>query len=385
MNHAHGVTPRPQKAPAAALAKHLPVVADAAKDLLEGRTPQNLPPPRQVEMHLGPRCDCNCSHCCGTGQRTAVKPLPTNPIFRLIDEFPRQSVWRLEASGITGDPVTWSGLERALERCNKAGVSVGLHSKFINVSPGLINVLAQTQTGESCAAVSIDYFEDDAYQKHLRPVVENALECVRQNTERLCAAISEQGSTLEVSIRTLILNGVTAGGLRQGTDWVYGLRHDYPNCTVNWRMSSPWIPAGTSQHQQERLAKRIPIHGGQIEPIEDCIAEILRESEFWPGRGKVYRRAEPALSPGDCPVCFNQLLYGAIGADGGFYPCQGIASPKYSHLSYGNLHDGDDFFECWARRTVSELMIRPGIDCPGCAAPHEALVNRLVMDELNGD
>jgi|GEM_PF-6001971 len=339
----------------------------------------------QLEIHPGESCWVRCPHCLGAKLRCKVqKPLPVDPILRLIDKLPAEGVERIEYAGIYTDPLTWSGLKSALEHCRGAGISVGVHTKFIRASGGLIEAMASTRSDNSCIAVSIDHFDPEIYDEQYRPVVPNALREAQANVERLCAAVCESGSLLQVSIRTLLVSGVTPDGLCMGADWIYGLRSKYPQCRLNWRISLPWIAAGASEPQPKGIAEQINARDTQArEEIDDCISGIIEASQSWPGTGGVRLREEPALSSGDCPVCFNQLLYGAIGADGFYYPCQGIASPRYRHLSYGNIHNDDDFVARRRKRTANDLTIRPGIDCPGCAAPHEAAVNRAVMEELN--
>lgn len=365
---------------------------DVFRKLVSGEDSNEFPSqslrPLQLEIHPGTYCWCKCPHCCGAGLQCKVqRTLPIDPILRLISKLHAHGTKRIEYAGVFTDPLTWPRLEKAIEHCHSLDLSVGIHTKFIKASSALIETMAATQANNSNIAVSIDYFDRKIYNERLRPAVPNALQNAQANVERLCAEVCETGSPFYVSIRTLIVNGVTTDGLRRGADWIYGLRSKYPECRLGWRISSPWIPASAPAQQQKRISERIDVRGSQArEEIDDCITEILDASESWPGRGKVALRDEPTLSPGDCQKCLNQLLYGNIGSTGGYYPCQSCAAPKYEGISYGNIHNNDDFLECWRRRTLNDLMsIRPGIDCAGCGAPHEAAVNRAGIEALNHD
>jgi hypothetical protein len=346
-----------------------------AQALAENRCLPPLPAPLQIELHPGTSCSVHCRHCTGLHlRRRADGEMPLRALTQIVSGMRQHAVERLTLSGIYTDPLSYSHLGALLECVRTHGVSLGLHSKFVTVAPDVLAELSRAHD-DSYVHISIDYWENHEYQRQLQPDIPHAFEAVRANVQLLCAALAAVRSGMSVGIVSLLQANNTPADLEIASQFYRELRGHYPSVTINWRLSVPWAPTSRIRWLQRPggrpLAPTAPVPAW----VDERVRGVLATAERLPGRGRVtFRHNELVASP--CPTCLNQLLYGAIGSCGGFYPCQGIASPEYNHLAYGNVRDGDDFFERWFNRDRAALGFRPGGGvCPACAAPTEREVN----------
>lgn len=326
--------------------------------------------PLQLEIHLGYTCLCRCDHCLGKYIRQRLPILPIEKIIPIILKLQRNGVSRLELSGVFTDPLSYPYISVIIQLIQEIGIPFGLHTKMLSTPPKFIELLARTQLPESYIAVNIDYYNNGLYDKLLHPREKNGLERVKVSLEKLCAEIHQNHTPFELNLRTLVMQHTSLKDLLAFGRWYYYLRATYKECTINWRFSSPWLPTGASKEQLQSN-EQIFITD-EKNSVMRLIDKLIVMSKNFPGKGTVSFRDEK-LSV-SCRICLNQLLYGAIGSDGNFYPCQGIAAPLYNRLVYGNLYT-DDFFARWYQRSPYQLLLS-GKDCPRCAAPTEAQINR---------
>lgn len=317
--------------------------------------------PIQIECHPGKTCFCSCNHCLGSSLRKKViRALNAEALLPLVHGMSANAVPRLELSGIFTDPVSNPHLAAIVAECQLLGIAFGIHSKCLSLPNTLIDVLSRTRNEDCNVAVSLDRFNRAGYQTSVRPIEGMGFTGVIRNTELLVDACASHGSTLKIDLRTLLLFSATETELERYQAWVLSLQERYEN--VFWRLATPWSPtASNPQSTPMGYLATVPVH------LRKCLQKVVMETP------KTQLRSTSLKTSAE--YCYNQLLYGAIGASGAFYPCQGIASPDYDHLSYGNLWC-DDFFEAWRSRTADVLMRSiPGKACPGCAAPCEKWTN----------
>jgi hypothetical protein len=238
---------------------------------------------------------------------------------------------------------------------------------LLKYDPELFNVIGECSLGNCYIAISLDYFDGATYADQIRPHGFGLGDAV-SNVERLCQSVAKGPGRFSISVRTLLTQHTTEHSFSEQIDWIAGLFETYGDLVnVEWRLAEPWEPIRPGVKTTPGRSKSAEVRekiNGMIEAAKDRLA----------GTG-VLRVREYSMSS-DCQHCLTQFLYAAIAYDGTLAACQGTASPSYPRLSYGNLAT-DDFFERWYGRTREQLSFRPGIDCPACAAPHEALVNSL--------
>lgn len=348
---------------------------DVVQALVENRELPPIPPPLQVELHPGTSCAVHCPHCTGLHLRRRPRSeLPLEPLVRLVGALRRSGVDRVTVSGIYTDPLSYSELCHLLCCIRENGLSIGLHTKFVNATPDLLAELSRAYA-DSYVNISIDYWRSESYQQYLHPETPDALETAMANTERLCAGLETSAARVSVAIVSLLHQSITLADLETGAAFYHGLRARYPHVSINWRMSVPWVPTSRLRLLSADSSRAVQPTVAGAAALVRRVRDLQSAAGAIPGTGQItFRHNELLAMP--CSACLSQLLYGAIGSCGGFYPCQGIASPEYGHLSYGNLHDGDDFLERWFGRGRAELGFRPGgAVCPACAAPTEREVN----------
>jgi hypothetical protein len=349
-----------------------------ARALHDGSELPPLPPPLQIEVHPGTGCPVHCPHCTGRNlRRRPSMELALPRLVSLVEGMRRHSVGRLTLSGIYTDPLSYSALVPLLACSRRYEIAIGVHSKLVQTSPGLLEELSDPRHLNGYIHISIDHWAADVYQRALHPERPDALRSVLGNTEALCARVEANRSPLSVGIVTLLHPRDPMADLEAGADFYFRLRALYQRVHLTWRLSIPWMPTSRLRllpMREHAQAMSVSVSPGDLRRLRARVSELADGVRRLPGHGRVSFR-DNELSAMPCAVCLNALLFGAVGTCGGYYPCQGVASPEYAHLSYGNLHRGDDFFERWFARGRAELGFAPGVVCPACAAPTEREVN----------
>jgi hypothetical protein len=285
-------------------------------------------------------------------------------------------------SGIYTDPLQDEKLAIALLKRGSRRWGVRLHT----LGWGLTNPLRDAII-EAALAGPDDYSyvtfskattDPRTYARMCRPRFVSSEGALRQEEANLLAFFrlaAANGFPLGVTVNCRItqINGspqLIAELLRWFNDTPSGVR---------LRFTIDYLPTRSPAEYVRQFQDRLYVDSTQA---RRAIAEAIELSGFSALERIALRSVEPD-SRYDGPTCHNRRLFAAISASGKVHPCQGIASPAFDALAYGDLRH-ERFPVIWERMSGVNYWQQPDpidMGCPHCAAACEKHINTTIAIE----
>jgi hypothetical protein len=222
----------------------------------------------------------------------------------------------------------------------------------------------------------------DVFSRMCRPRSLDAAAALRAENERLQEFFElarERGDPLGITLNCRVTK---INSSPQHLDSLLRWFAETPD-EVQLRFTTLYLPTAAPDKYRERFYKDLYVPPAEAwSAIQNAVGVVGLDNLS----RRVSFRAVDEFSRYTGPACLNRLLFAAISTSGQVFPCQGIASPVYEHLSYGDLAT-DRFPQIW-RRMVDEYHRKPDpihLGCPRCAAAGETEVNAAFAAGLNGD
>lgn len=352
----------------------------AAIDYSLGTSSKRPVCPYQVEIHLhsenSPLCLLRCVDCHGRFQR--VRGGMRKALWlKLIDDLAGMDVPSLVISGAYSDPTTDESLLISVLKQQPKKYGIKLHTYGLSLTPRLQRAIRQAASigpdGESYVTLSKVTRGATAYQAMCRPIKhtpDEALQLEEKRIASLTQMAADSNLVVRLNCRLTKINS-DPFQIRDLLRWMFGV-----SSLLFIRFTTDYIPTLAPANYRAHFVRDIYLPPqAASELIEQAIDGLgLTEEE----RKRVsFRNPEQLSYCGD--RCFNGLLFSCVSAAGGVFPCQGIASQCFAHLSYGTLQK-KRFPALW-RAFVANWRGLPRYECPRCVGDCESHINSALEKE----
>jgi hypothetical protein len=288
-----------------------------------------------------------------------------------LDDLEEMDVQSVVLSGAYSDPSTDEQL--LISVLDRAGPRWGvkLHTYGLGLTPAVrAAILRAAEAGPAGSYVTISRVTMDpaVYQRMCRPVGDPTT-LLQRDTDNVAALFSENTThpdqlVVRLNCRLTQLNRDPSDVLR----WLMRVSD-----SASIRFTPDYVPTLATEHYAQRFIREVYL---APDAAEAAVEAAIAATDFPRARASFRPLASSAYAG---MRCFSCLLLTTVSTGGLLLPCQGIASPAYQALAYGDLRT-ERFPAAWTRFTAQYHEL-PIWDCPRCVGACEQQLNTAMCEE----
>lgn len=343
--------------------------------------------PHQLEIQPGPEigksiCWLKCPYCYGGSSKNTDERLEHERYLKILRQSangPHGGIPKVIFAGYATDPLFYGGVDELLEVVRENGQVFGFHTKAIQVSDKLIELLTQPDIPEkSYFSVSVDAGNGESYAR-VHGIEKGGTRLyprVLENLTRLVEARDATGAPLDISATYLITR---ENGSEEEID--AAIRDLRATGVDLIRFSFPQVPRGyeddgegpiPSRSEIDRIMARIEAKVAAAD--SDRTSVVLRDLD-----------AEYEIGDVRTLPCFARFVFPTIGFDGFLANCSESAAPHFRAMALGDLRSTDlwdAYYDYDVERFEEQLIeAQQKMVAHGCRCDRkEHVVNSILRD-----